>query len=94
MPNFAGARAWVDKIDAAAHDKEKLDKWIEKVEAEYARLAKVDTALYDATERILELEAEAAEVQALTDRIRDHRLGLLTDEELHRAAGVLGPSVA
>lgn len=79
-PDFAGAREWVAKIDAADLDKKRLVKWLEKMEAEYDRL---DNAHRDALQRISDLEEEAMGTEAFTDAIRDHRLGLLDDGELH-----------
>lgn len=80
-PDFAGAREWVAKIDANDTDKTRLVKWMEKMEAEYDRL---DKAHRDALDKIVELEGEALSMETFTDAIRDHRLGLLDDSELHR----------
>lgn len=80
-PDFAGAREWIAKLDAADLDKRRLDKWMEKMEAEYER---VGNEARDAADRILELEMEAVSVEALVDLIEDHRLGIRDDDELHR----------
>lgn len=79
-PDFAGAREWVAKIDANDLDKKRLVKWMEKMEAEYDRL---DNAYREAVQRVDDLEQEATRMETFTEAIRDHRLGLLDDGELH-----------
>lgn len=80
-PDFAGAREWVAKIDANDTDKQRLVAWMEKMEEEYSR---VDNLYREALQRIDDLEGEALHMETFTDAIRDHRLGLLDDGELHR----------
>lgn len=87
MPNFNGAREWIENIDANPVDKSRLKSWVDKMEGAYRDVenARRDvTGKLDVTERLLaEAECEAERVKTLEQAIEDHRLGLLDTRELH-----------